>query len=51
MPDFLKIKRPLFIGGGDKIHVRTDIDARRVNESKNKKVKGVYELMKTFKTG
>jgi hypothetical protein len=26
MPDFLKIKRSLFVGGGDKIHVNPDID-------------------------
>ena len=51
MPEFLKIKKALFVGGGDKIHVKPDLDYQRVAQCKSKKAKGVYELMKTFKTG
>ena len=51
MPDFLKGKRPIFIGGGDKIHVNSNIDYLRIQNSKSKKAKGVYDLMKTFKSG
>lgn len=49
MPEFLKIKKNLFVGGADKISVREDIDLARVNASTNKKVKGVYDLMQTYK--
>lgn len=51
MPDFLKVKRPLFLGAGDIIQVPQDVDLQRVGQSKSKKAKGVYELMRTFKTG
>eukprot|EP00347_Sterkiella_histriomuscorum_P009969 403339184 len=51
LPDFLKIKKPLFIGGGDRINVKSNIDYQRVAQSKSKKAKGVYELMLTFKNG
>jgi hypothetical protein len=47
----MKIKKPLFIGSGDKIQVKVDIDATRIQNCKSKKAKGVYELMKTIKTG
>ena len=50
LPEFLKIKKPLFIGAGDKIQVKADIDAARIQACKSKKAKGVYELMKTIKT-
>ena len=51
LPDFLKIKKPLFIGGGDIINVRENIDYQRIAQCKSKKAKGVFELMMTFKTG
>ena len=51
LPDFLKIKKPLFIGGGDRINVKGGLDYQRVAQSKSKKAKGVYELMLTFKNG
>ncbi|CDW88196.1 UNKNOWN [Stylonychia lemnae] len=51
LPDFLKIKRPLFIGGGDRINVKASIDYQRIAQCKSKKAKGVYELMMTFKNG
>lgn len=38
------------MGAGDKIQVRADIDYQRIAQCKSKKAKGVYELMKTFKT-
>ena len=30
LPDFLKIKRPLFLGGGDRINVREGVDYQRI---------------------
>ncbi len=30
LPDFLKIKRPLFIGGGDRINVKDNVDYQRI---------------------
>lgn len=49
LPDFLKMKKPLFVGGGDKIHVNPLIDYQRVDACKSKKAKGVYELMRGLK--
>ena len=48
MPEFLKIQKPMFVGGGDKIHVPITIDAKRVAACKYKKVKGVYDMMKAL---
>ena len=50
LPEFLKIKKSLLIGGGDKIQVPSDIDTQRIQNCKSKKAKGVFELMKTMKT-
>lgn len=49
MPQFLKMKKPLFSNNGDKIVVEKDIDFQRIASCKSKKAKGVYELMTTFK--
>mmetsp|Transcript_31159 Transcript_31159/g.23160 ORF Transcript_31159/g.23160 Transcript_31159/m.23160 type:complete len:143 (+) Transcript_31159:223-651(+) len=47
MPEFLKIKKPLFVASGDLIRVQPDIDAGRMAAAKSKKAKGVYQIMKT----
>lgn len=45
MPDFLKVKKSLFVGSGHLINVSKDIDFQRVATSKSKKTKGVYTMM------
>jgi hypothetical protein len=51
LPDFLKIKKNVFVGAGDKIKVSQDLDFQRIAQCKSKKAKGVFELMQTFKNG
>lgn len=48
LPEFQKINRPMFIGGGDKIVSSMNLDAARVAACKYKKVKGVFEMMKAL---
>ena len=48
IPEFLKIQRPMFVGGGDKIVTSQNLDAQRVAACKYKKVKGVFEMMKAL---
>lgn len=48
MPEFLKVSRPMFIGGGDKITASNASDLQRVAQSKSKKAKGIQFMMKAL---
>lgn len=49
LPEFLEAKKQLYIGGGDSIVVRQDLDAERIAQCKSKKAKGVYAMMEAMK--